>query len=740
MHSTLRILLFIAPYFVGYHSFAQSKAQAKAGCKPPIGRQLMHDYIDREQKAALAADGKADGKFMAPNVDNEVNFLVTQALVGRIDALQCTIESDTATDQRRKVAYLRGTERFLRLFTDAYRARRISPSHMPDVVEAFETAINLDKRGASLEGLIGKNSFQVGSLIINSGAFDSNPSIRTARGLVFLKQAAVQPERIFSLLRQNPDVPFRDSLIKIAGYKYPNLLYDYAAAGNKLGAVIRNIDDPLVRAVSRMASSPRGQMYFPFLDNIIQGKVTQAEIDEAMKSDLSYYRLLVRTRMDYWQRQIRKDTLYGMEALNKMLEKKAKEDFIKVINGLHNEPDAVRFRILQPLTAQELYYLAVLGESEIYTSSYTNGVFPLIMQKIGNRGDSLMASVHFDRFKKFIKIAAGYNTLNTFLKSFPDPEQAKTLMTAFVNGLEKSQGLEDGVDVADSYVSISEGNKELAADILALTRSNYEKNLAMGNQRGMVMYNLLYKLFQSADPANNINLSAEFGIPPVYNVSYESLASDSSKQVVMHVFFYGDDDGRNNYAGFMRQFGGAAWKVTANNQWVKIQSTRGKPITIYANKPLDEEKGEDAKAQEALAAHLEEKGIEPTIVVHRGHSYYTETTIKHIKPSAKIVFLGSCGGYHLIHEVLGRSPDAHIIASKQIGKGVINQPFFDLLNDKLRAGNNIDWIPFWNEFKKIAGPVDGFEDYIPPHKNLGAIFIKAYKSQMGGDEGDTASR
>ncbi|HEY1114722.1 MAG TPA: hypothetical protein VGE66_14225, partial [Chitinophagaceae bacterium] len=135
MHSTLRILLFIAPYFIGYHSFAQSKAQAKAGCKPPIGRQLMHDYIDREQKAALSADGKADGKFLAPNADNEVNFLITQALVGRIDALQCTIESDTTTDQRRKVTYLRGTERFLRLFTDAYRARRISPTHMPDVVE-----------------------------------------------------------------------------------------------------------------------------------------------------------------------------------------------------------------------------------------------------------------------------------------------------------------------------------------------------------------------------------------------------------------------------------------------------------------------------------------------------------------------------------------------------------------------------------------------------------------------------
>jgi hypothetical protein len=99
------------------------------------------------------------------------------------------------------------------------------------------------------------------------------------------------------------------------------------------------------------------------------------------------------------------------------------------------------------------------------------------------------------------------------------------------------------------------------------------------------------------------------------------------------------------------------------------------------------------------------------------------------------VFLGSCGGYHLIHSVLKNAPDAHIIASKQIGKEVINRPFIDLVNEKLRNGQNIDWIPFWKEFRSKAGKVEGFEDYIPPHKNLGAIFIKAYKSQMGEDEG-----
>ena len=51
--------------------------------------------------------------------------------------------------------------------------------------------------------------------------------------------------------------------------------------------------------------------------------------------------------------------------------------------------------------------------------------------------------------------------------------------------------------------------------------------------------------------------------------------------------------------------------------------------------------------------------------------------------------------------------------------------------DKLRTGSNIDWIPFWHEFGKMVSVKDGFNDYIPPHKNLGAIFIKAYSNQMG---------
>jgi hypothetical protein len=271
--------------------------------------------------------------------------------------------------------------------------------------------------------------------------------------------------------------------------------------------------------------------------------------------------------------------------------------------------------------------------------------------------------------------------------------------------------------------------------MLKNVKANLDRNVKSNNKRGIVIYNLLNELFLSADSSQKIDLSADFGIPPVYQVSYNSLTDDSSGKVVMQVFFYGDKDGKWNYGGFVPQFANGNWKrIEDNKYWIAFASTKGKPIVIYANKPLDEESGAIDKAQEALDSYLANNGIHPTVIVHRGHSYYAPYTIEQIPPSAKIVFLGSCGGYNLIHDVLRHSPDAHIIASKQTGKLNINQPFMDLLNEKLRNGNNIDWIPFWNEYKAKAGKIEGFDDYIPPYKNLGVIFIKAYNSSMGEEE------
>ena len=99
---------------------------------------------------------------------------------------------------------------------------------------------------------------------------------------------------------------------------------------------------------------------------------------------------------------------------------------------------AIRFKAIEPLGADDLYYMMVLGENDIYTSSYKYS-FDRMMQKMGSvpHGDSLLMTLNFDHFKKFIKMAAGYNKLDEFLKTMPAAE-SETLMQAFVSNLERT--------------------------------------------------------------------------------------------------------------------------------------------------------------------------------------------------------------------------------------------------------------------------------------------------------------
>ena len=81
------------------------------------------------------------------------------------------------------------------------------------------------------------------------------------------------------------------------------------------------------------------------------------------------------------------------------------------------------------------------------------------------------------------------------------------------------------------------------------------------------------------------------------------------------------------------------WKITENptKEWVSIVSTRGRPVWIFANKPLYGEDDPDDKAQHHLDDYLYDNKLKPTIYIHRGHSYHVRYTLKQIESSARIV-------------------------------------------------------------------------------------------------------
>jgi hypothetical protein len=716
-------------------------AQNDSLTRCPIARerQLFHIKIDNEQKNILKADGRADS-LLRVSSDEDINMQVTYAVVNKVDYLQASIECNRDLSNTKKLTYLRSLQDMLAKYLLGWRNRKLNPVLAPQLVNLFANAVAADIQGQSYENFVEADSYEIGTILVNCFAMNENPGYTNARYILFRKYAALYPAKVLSELRKDPGYPFADSLVRVTAQRFPTQVYDYALDGrSKLGQIIRKCEDPLVLSIAKIAQDPKrqGQFYLPFLHNLGQQRVSYDSVAAVIADSVKYFKLLVKAAMDYAKDIAEGKTVVAKESMDRMLNDRVKKIFVGEINRLHELQPPQRFKILEPFTPQELYYIAIMAEDEIYTSSYI-GTYDRMMQRMAApRGDSLLMNLHFDRFKKFIKLAAGYNKLSHFLSTM-EKERAQAIMRAFATGLDKSKDImdiEEAVDVADSYASIVD-KKELQ-DIGALMLQQVQNNLGQsrqsGNAKGNNIYNILDIMFRSAKDTA-LDLSAVLGIPPVYKMDYKQLTDDSGR-VVQLVFFYGDKDGQGAFGYYLNRFNGADWKIDqSNKEWVTIRSLKGK-IWIYANRPLDYQKDLDAQAQRNLIAYLAKNKIYPTVTVHRGHSYWVKYTIEQLPLSSKVVILGSCGGYHNLDLILNKCPDAQIVSSKQTGSGSINNPIIFKLNDKVRSGRNIEWIPFWKELEQemVGDPhkKDLFDDYVPPHKNLGAIFIKAYKKAVG---------
>jgi hypothetical protein len=609
------------------------------------------------------------------------------------------------------------------------------------LIDNFEKLLKANIDTASIASYIDEVPYEIGK--INVEIFKTNKGYDDSKKILFLKYCALNPDKILSTIKPYVNESFADSMVVLACINSPKQLYDYASAINSPeGKLIHRNTDPTVKAIVKLSQTTNALFYYPFLDDILKGKQSIDSIKKIVGDGednvdtVAYFKLLVKTEISYQQRLIANDTpvaMFGTNGLREMLLKKAIKHFITPINELHEQNNlAIRMKALDPLSAQELYYVMVLGENDIYTSSYKHS-FNRLLQKMGTtpRGDELLLSVNVDFFRKFIKMAANFNQLDVFLKTMP-PDKSTVLMKAFVANLDKSNNLEDAVDVADSYSSIKD--KELLQTILKNVTNNEQRSTRENNSRGKVIYSLLKTILISSD-SSNVDLTSEIGIPSIYSIENKYL-TDESGRIIQQVFFYGDDDGKKNYSGFINSFSAKDWKITPSKEWVEIKSLKGKKVWIYANLPLESDKNLDDTAQAHLTQYMRKNDLSPSIVIHRGHSYWLPGTISRMAGSAKIILLGSCGGYKNLTQILTVCPDAHIISTKEIGKGDINRPIINYLNQSLLSGNKLVWKDMWAALTKFfyADPNkevrESWDDYVPPYKNLGAIFIKAYNKKM----------
>ncbi len=712
----------------------------------PLQRRNFHDKIDTEQRLCDKADGKQDNYFRISGND-AINNHVTDVLFRKIDNIENQIELNKAIDKNNdKIRYLRYVENLLKSFRINWKKREFNPADFPALLENFENILIAQIEGKSMEPFIQNASYDIAR--INTEVFYDNIGNAASKDIVYIKFCTINPDKILQTIRPYADKPFADSLIVIASQLNPVQLYSFAQSNTSPeGRLIHRNTNSFVKTVAQLSQTPNALFYFPFLDDILNGKKSIDSIrkyvgeNETGYDSVGYYKLLVKTEIEYFKRMAPplRDTpiaMFGANGLREVLRDKSIQHFITPINLLHNQNNiSIRMNAIEPLTAEELYYMMVMGENDIYTSSYKHS-FNRMMQLMGPKpsSDSLLLGVHFDYFRKFIKMAANFNKLDTFLRSMP-PDKSELVMKAFVARLDKTGNLEDAVDVADAYSSIND--KNLLQTILSYVIENEQKSIDENNGRGEIIYGLLKNIFLSADSSNKIDLTSILGIPSIYEMDNKTLRDESGK-IVQQVFWYGDEDGKIYFPMFLNSFSAKDWRITPKKEWVEINSLKGN-VWIYANRPLDNDANLDDSAQVHLNNYLAENNLHPSVVVHRGHSYWLPGTIKRMAGDAKIVVLGSCGGYKNLNDIIDINPDAHIISTKEIGAGEINRPILNYLNQNFESGSPLVWKNMWATLTKLFSTdpnkavSESWEDYIPPYKNLGAIFIKAYNKKMEGE-------
>lgn len=682
----------------------------------PINRQLSHDKIDRLQKSADEFDEKVDGKIILIK-NKKSSEILTEVIIKKVDQLQIVIEN-LPLDHWAKVKYLLYLEEDLKQYYKDMTSGTVNPLYYENLINNFEHILKLQQDNESLVPYINSNFTR--SVYGSVHMFKED---RPALEAVYNNMVRLYPDEMMSRFYEFSDKEAAVTLMTVIAPQKPNLILTYATSTSFEKNIVRKSTDPLVKTIVDIADNAKKPLRaIVYLEDLKNGRKTLAEVNTLTQDNATYYKSLIAQR------------LIPDNVSKKILDRECKEqalEYVRTMNELHDAQDPVRFKCIEPLTAKEIYFLLVLCSDEIYTSTFV-GSFNRMMAKMSDvKGDVFLQELQMDKFRTFIRMCAGYNKLSQYLAAIDEPNR-NTLMASFVHNIDKNKetDLEDAVDVADAIGSIQDDN--LVDYLLAELKKDYERTYLENDKRGLIIYFLLHTLTVSIinPEQTSDDLQTELKIPPIAYVPNKNIINDSGA-VIEQVFFYGDEDGKSSYNSFLSNYKPEDWKIVKTDKWITMTSIKGKPISVYANLPLDEP--QDEEAQKLLVNYLEDHNIKPAIMIHRGHSYHLPGTLKYLNQDNKIIILGSCGGYHNLSSILGSSEDAHIISSKQTGTMLVTDPIIKSVQDRLLAGKDINWIEIWTELAaqmKTPALMDKFNDYVPPHKNMGALFLKAFKIQM----------
>jgi|GEM_PF-465324 len=665
-----------------------------------IAAQAQVDFmnsIDREQNRIDALDGKTDS-FINIGTD-EINARATAIYIAEIDTLKMSLLTHypNLLDRNKEIIKL------LPFLKEINHSNYAKLNHYEKSFKIINRLYDGSTDALALE--VCKSYYTEGLKLI--GLFNHRSFAESF--LLFVGKS--YPLETLGAAYDYSKAPYLSNVVRAITYDDPHTAKQFLGTGSPAAKAIYNSNDSVVKKILEIYRT-YGQSSNSFIniDAIMHKRLTLAASEVMNDNADKNLNWLIAERM--------RPNILGSRSIERRIGYLCHEKVDK-INELHEASNAVRFRSVVDADAKELYTLMVYTQEEIYTSSFL-GLYERLKPRMGNQsGLQFLRSVQFNQFRTFIKECAGFNTLDDFFKTMSLMEQ-DTLLEMVVADLDKNTGdIMAAVVVADIYGSLTDS-------ILANTFSHkiymqYLNRRMVNNAYGQFIYGMLYKLcggnIDKLTPVGRIT----FSVPDLTQLKTDDLFK-GGQNIQQHLFF-DDEDGRASYNSFIGSFkNDPNWRIIDQPNYICIRSKNGFPVLIFANKPERE-----AQGQEELAALFASLGRYPDIAVHRGHSYYLDGTIDILSQSTRIAILGSCGGYHQVAKALENAADVQIISTKQIGTMSVNDVLIKDLADLLRSGKTLEWKVFWQGLEKKLKSNEKFYDYIPPYKNLGAIYIKAYR-------------
>ncbi|HSF44488.1 MAG TPA: hypothetical protein VLA58_00715 [Chitinophagaceae bacterium] len=554
---------------------------------------------------------------------------------------------------------------------------------------------------------------------ILANAFIGLPIGDTLSTAASAREMAASPQLIPKRIYDPRFVNLRDTILYYLVNDEPEVFIRELKANPQMQQFADASTRAYVKAVANLKDRNNLNKILPFGMAILEGRISADSVMLLASKPANYIAAYTSEviRLQSSEDPAVREYLNGyLRNINKELAKM----FIEPINQLHESTAKERFYVLNSLSAQDLYFIILGGESVFYTSSflYTFNQFLTRVEKEGL--EPFFERIGYYKFGEFLSISAGYGMTGKLIKKMDEEKFGSMLAKYIAMHVTARQTDRDlimnGMTISEILFDMKEYKK--ARDIIISTMDDNK----IRQQHEDVLVQRMYGGFK--DILEDSMQGKLKDIEQMYEVMH--IDRLKSKDTIVQVgLFYDDEDGVTSFANYLNFLPAKEWAKEDKGNYLVFRSNTGNPMLIYLNK-VNTPAG-DGVAQDEMMKAITDAGLSITYFTHRGHSYHLHKSIKRLPESAELVYLGSCGGYNEVLKVFQSNPDAQIISTRNIGSKYINDPVLSKINNQAVANVDINWVKLWSDFDKsftAKNTRELFSAYIPPNKYIGIMFIR----------------